>query len=100
MRDYALGDENIALLRSILSGAREHLTETGRLLLFQGYLEGISLTFELAEEKGLEARILCPRRSRSELEALPPRRFFIMLFEIKRKEVARGQPRIAATFQP
>lgn len=85
MREYALGDENYALLKSILAGAREHLTESGRLLLFQGYREGISLTFELAEENGLQARILCPAATRAELEALPPQRFFIMVFEITRK---------------
>jgi methylase of polypeptide subunit release factors len=85
MREYALGDENYALLRSIMTGARDHLTESGRLLLFQGYQEGISLTFKLAEENGLQARILCPETTRSELLALPPARFFIMVFEITRK---------------
>jgi release factor glutamine methyltransferase len=85
MREYALGDENYALLRSIMTGAREHLTESGRMLLFQGYREGISLTFELAEENGLQARILCPQATREELLALPPQRFFIMLFEVTRK---------------
>lgn len=85
MREYALGDENYALLRSILAGAREHLTESGRLLLFQGYREGISLTFDLAEENGLQARVLCPPTTREELLAMPPARFFIMVFEIKRK---------------
>ena len=85
MREYALGDENYALLKSILAGARDHLTESGRLLLFQGYREGISLTFDLAEANGLEARILCPPATREELLALPPARFFIMVFEIKRK---------------
>lgn len=85
MREYALGDENYALLRSILSGARDHLTESGRMLLFQGYREGISLTFELAEENGLQARVLCPPATREELLALPPQRFFIMLFEVTRK---------------
>jgi release factor glutamine methyltransferase len=88
MREYALGDENYALLKSILAGAREHLTESGRLLLFQGYREGISLTFELAEENGLRARILCPATTRAELEALPRGRFFIMVFEITRKHAA------------
>jgi methylase of polypeptide subunit release factors len=85
MREYALGDENYALLRSILTGAREHLTESGRLLLFQGYREGISLTFELAEANGMQARILCPPATREELLAMPPARFFIMVFEITRK---------------
>jgi 16S rRNA G966 N2-methylase RsmD len=85
IREYALGDENYALLKSILSGARQHLTESGRLLLFQGYQEGISLTFQLAEENGLRARILCPSATRGELEALPRGRFFIMVFEITRK---------------
>jgi len=85
MREYALGDENFALLRSILAGARDHLTESGRMLLFQGYREGISLTFDLAEENGLQARVLCPPATREELLALPPKNFFIMLFEITRK---------------
>ena len=85
MREYALGDENYALLKSILAGAREHLTESGRLLLFQGYQEGIALTFRLAEENGLEARILCPSTTRAELEAMPRAKFFIMVFEITRK---------------
>lgn len=85
MREYALGDENYALLKSILAGAREHLTESGRLLLFQGYREGIALTFDLAEANGMEARILCPQATREELLAMHPARFFIMVFEIKRK---------------
>ena len=85
MREYALGDENYALLKTILAGAREHLTDHGRLLLFQGYQEGIALTFRLAEENGLEARILCPSTTRAELEAMPKGKFFIMVFEIKRK---------------
>jgi methylase of polypeptide subunit release factors len=85
MREYALGDFNYDLLKSILAGAREHLTESGRLLLFQGYREGISLTFELAGENGLQARILCPQATREELLAMPPAKFFIMVFEITRK---------------
>jgi release factor glutamine methyltransferase len=85
IREYALGDENYALLKSILAGAREHLTESGRLLLFQGYQEGISLTFQLAEENGLQARILCPQATREELAAMPRAKFFIMVFEITRK---------------
>jgi 16S rRNA G966 N2-methylase RsmD len=94
IREYALGDENYTLLRSILAGARDHLTESGRLLLFQGYREGISLTFELAEENGLQARIVCPQATREELLALPPQRFFIMLFEVSRKRTtaAPGSP--------
>jgi len=55
------------------------------MLLFQGYREGISLTFDLAEENGLQARVLCPPATREELLALPPKNFFIMLFEITRK---------------
>ena len=85
IREYALGDYNYALLRSILAGARDHLTESGRMLLFQGYREGISLTFELAQENGLQARVLCPAATRGELLAMPPGRFFIMLFEVTRK---------------
>ena len=39
----------------------------------------------VAEENGLEARILCPSATRVELEAMPREKFFIMVFEISRR---------------
>ena len=60
MREYALGDENYALLKSILSGARDHLTETGRLLLSR--VPGGHSPPSSWRGYCLEGRILCPPR--------------------------------------
>lgn len=77
--EFALYDPNFELLRSILSGMREHLTEGGRAWLAYGCREAIEKLIDLAPRHGLKVTILDSRR----VEDLPDVFLPGMLLEVK-----------------
>ncbi len=59
--EYALFDESFVLLRSLVSGLRDHLRPDGKALLAYGNVTAIRMLQNLAREHGLALRILDER---------------------------------------
>ena len=78
LEEYALYDENFALLRSLLRGARFHLNPGGRILLAYGCVDAIRTVQRLAREYKYEVKILDDRS----LDDLPEEFLPGMLIEL------------------
>lgn len=77
--EYALYDESFRLLRSLLSGLRDHLNPGGRALLAYGCVTAIRTIQRLAPEHGLRVRVLDDR----DLDELPEVFLPGMLLEVE-----------------
>lgn len=76
--EYALYDDNFALLDSLLAGLPEHLAPDGRALLAYGCVTAIRTLCDMAEERGLQVRALDER----DLDSLPELFLPGMLLEV------------------
>ena len=63
--DYALYDQDFALLRSIIVGAKDHLKPGGRLVLVYGCVQAIEVAQRLAAEHDFDCLILDDRDPQS-----------------------------------
>ena len=83
--EFALYDQNFALMRSLLVGLDDHLAPNGKALLSYGCREAIVTLQRLAAELELETRILDDR----DLEKLPDVFLPGMLIEVRRPRTGR-----------
>ena len=105
--EYALYDENFALMQSMLEGLPQRLAPNGKALLVYGVVDAIRTMQQLARQHRLAVRVLDERR----LDGLPAQFLPGMLLELSRREKTTctnvpcsrclsGLPRQAQSSQP
>lgn len=80
--EYALYDQNFALMQSLVKGLKQHLKPGGKALLAYGSVSAIKTLTRLAEEQNLDVRILDKRK----LDRLPEMFLPGMLIELSPRD--------------
>jgi release factor glutamine methyltransferase len=86
IEEHALYDANFALMKSLLSGLRDHLKPGGRVLLAYGCVDAIKTLQELSKEHHFEFII----RDERNLDELPEEFLPGMLLEIRTERAETG----------